>query len=370
MSVSKGQALDNPLARAPFPYFGGKLHCSRLVWDAMGDVDSYTEPFGGSLGVLLQRPHYPFVDGRFCRVEMVNDKDHFVSNFWRAVKADPDAVAYHVDNPVNERDLESRHYWLVTEGVVDLAKHAGDPEYYNAKIAGWWAWGLCNWIGTGWCSGTGRWQWDTSTGMWGKGDGGGVNRKIPHLENTGKGVSRQTKLPDSDQGVNRKIPWLGNQGRGISRVSVEDEYANPIAGPREFIIDWLRWLSNRLRFVRVIQGDWDRALSESALGGTTMKNYGIFLDPPYTVGDGDFYRDNDQDLANTVREWAIEQGKNPAYRIVFAGYDSEDHKFPEGWRKEHWKYKGGYSSDKKSAKETLWFSPGCLEDPNVEGSFF
>jgi hypothetical protein len=35
-----------------------------------------------------------------------------------------------------------------------------DPDYFDAKIAGWWCWGACAWIGTGWCSGEGPWNID------------------------------------------------------------------------------------------------------------------------------------------------------------------------------------------------------------------
>lgn len=351
--MSKGVAREDEFARAPFPYFGGKVHCSKLVWDAIGDVDSYTEPFGGSLGVLLQRPHYPF-EGRIGRVELVNDKDHFVSNFWRATKADPQSVAYYIDNPVHERDLESRHYWLVTEGIEDLRGKAGDPEYYNAKIAGWWAWGMCNWIGNGWCSDKGKWAWNAESGVWESVTNNGVTHQIPHLGNTGRGVTRG-------------MPHLSNTETGISKLvkqQTDPEYR--FADSREFAYDWIQWLSNRIRSVRVIQGEWDRALSESALGGITMKHFGIFLDPPYTVGVENVYRESGENgLAHSVREWAIERGKDERFRIVFAGYDAEGHLFPDTWRKEHWKFKGGYSGTKKELKETLWFSPGCLTETNL-----
>ena len=45
-----------PPLPAPFPWFGGKRRVSSLVWDAIGPVDNYIEPFAGSLAVLLRRP--------------------------------------------------------------------------------------------------------------------------------------------------------------------------------------------------------------------------------------------------------------------------------------------------------------------------
>lgn len=37
--------------RAPFPYFGGKRRAASLVWEAIGNVDHYVEPFCGSAAV-------------------------------------------------------------------------------------------------------------------------------------------------------------------------------------------------------------------------------------------------------------------------------------------------------------------------------
>ena len=43
--------------KAPFPYFGGKSRAAPLIWEALGDVPNYVEPFFGSWRVLLGRPH-------------------------------------------------------------------------------------------------------------------------------------------------------------------------------------------------------------------------------------------------------------------------------------------------------------------------
>jgi hypothetical protein len=53
---------------------------------------------------------------------------------------------------VNEADLHARHRWLVDAAPALLEKLIADPEYFDAKIAGWWVWGICTWIGNGWCS--------------------------------------------------------------------------------------------------------------------------------------------------------------------------------------------------------------------------
>lgn len=131
--------------RAPFPWFGGKRRVADVVWRAFGpDCPNYIEPFAGSLAVLLARP------GGAGKIETVNDRDRYLANFWRAVSADPEAVARWADWPVNEADLHARHKWLVNQAQFRERMHT-DPDFFDVKIAGWWVWGLCQWIGGGWC---------------------------------------------------------------------------------------------------------------------------------------------------------------------------------------------------------------------------
>lgn len=139
--------MKAPKLKAPMPYFGGKSRVATLVWDRLGDVDNFIEPFSGSAAVLLGRPHAP-------RIETINDADTMVANFWRATSRDPEAVAEFADWPVNEADLHARHRWLVLskEAAAFRQRMRTDPEYFSPSIAGWWVWGSCCWIGGGWCS--------------------------------------------------------------------------------------------------------------------------------------------------------------------------------------------------------------------------
>ncbi len=116
---------------APFPYFGGKRKISQLVWERLGNVNNYVEPFAGSLAVLLGRPEYG-------TIETVNDINGWITNFWRAVKANPDAVVSICDWPVNELDLNSRHSWMIDQFPDLTKKLRADPEYFNPELAGWW----------------------------------------------------------------------------------------------------------------------------------------------------------------------------------------------------------------------------------------
>jgi site-specific DNA-adenine methylase len=313
--------------QAPFPYFGGKSRVAAEIWRRFGDVQNYVEPFFGSGAVLLARPQ------PFTGVETVNDADGFLVNFWRAIKAAPDEVAEWADWPVSEADLHARHYWLITEGKDRLARILGNPDAYDAKIAGWWVWGICCWIGSGWCSGNGPWQWTGEE--WVKNDAGwGISRQLPHLGNAGKGI-------------NRKLPQTGDQTR------------------RQWITDWFAALSARLRDVRITHGDWSRVLGYSVT--TRHGKTAVFLDPPYSNDEryAGIYAHDDGSVAAQARAWAIEASKHPDMLICLAGYDTE-HDMPGDWSVYRWKAQGGYAHQgngrgkQNAARETLWFSPACV----------
>ncbi len=318
--------MSNRLA-APFPYFGGKASAAPLVWQALGDVPSYVEPFVGSAAVLLARPG----DHRPVR-ETINDADGFLSNVWRALRAAPEEVAEWADYPVCERDLEARHAWLVTEGARRLAAIEGDPEAYDAQVAGWWIWGACAWIGSGWCSGAGPWRWDGAA--WVRGNAG--------------------------QGINRKLPHLGDAGRGINRQGVA-------------IRAWFAALAERLRKVVVCAGDWSRVVaSDTVLGITHCGSVGVFLDPPYggdrTMG---VYTHDCADVFGAVVAWCREHGRDGRKRIVLAGYagDGGEALLPLGWRECSAIPKrngAGYANRTGAAgnganrqRERLYLSPAC-----------
>ena len=69
------------------------------------------------------------------------------------LRADPEAVAYWAAWPTIHQDLTARHTWLRQWRVEHGGKVETDPDFYDVKVAGWWVWGLSNWIGGGWCSG-------------------------------------------------------------------------------------------------------------------------------------------------------------------------------------------------------------------------
>jgi site-specific DNA-adenine methylase len=337
--------------KAPFPWFGGKSGACEVVWQAFGDVQNYVEPFAGSAAMLLGAP-----EGK--RIETINDADGFVSNFWRAIHADPEAVAHHADWPCNENDLFSRHSWLVrhAQGLTD--KLHADPDYFDAKIAGWWCWGACNWIGSGWCGGEGPWVHDGEKLV--------DRRKLPHLGDAGQGINRQLPhLGNAGQGINRQLPHLGNAGRGINRKL--PHLGN--AGRGQFIYTWFATLHDRLRDVRVTCGDWSRVVKDSV----TVRHglTGVFLDPPYFKGAMDYAAGGvGTNLPAEVQAWCAANGDNAKLRIVICGHAGEhDALLSKGWTERKWAARKGYATTDEavanSASETIWCSPHCIAEVNA-----
>lgn len=117
----------------PFPWFGGKAQAAETVWGRLGQVGAYYEPFAGGLAVLLGRPN-PVGN------EYVGDADAFVANFWRAMAADPTEVRRHVRWPMIEHDFHARARWLNGDGAAIVEQVLTDPAWFDARIAGWWAW--------------------------------------------------------------------------------------------------------------------------------------------------------------------------------------------------------------------------------------
>lgn len=197
---------------APFQYFGGKRTVAAAVWQRFGRPKQFIEPFCGSAAVLLAAP-------AAASLEVVGDTSGFIANFWRATVAQPGAVAQWADYPVSHIDLGARHQWLMDQrgALADGLRDANWPG--DAKVAGWWLWGQCAWIGSGWCEWSG---------------------KVPHVSDAGRD------------------PAMWTSGGETARR-------------------WLRQLAARMERVRVVHGDWTRCLNHHFGGAQTA----VFLDPPY-----------------------------------------------------------------------------------------
>ena len=296
------------ILRAPFPAFGSKRHAAALIWQALGDVGSYCEPFCFSAATLLARP------GGAGRIETINDISGHVANFWRAVREKPEEVARHLDYPVIETDLHARHRWLVAHHDELRAGLDGDPDWCDPKAAGWWAWGASASI-AGWCAGPVK---------------------------------------------GSRLPALGETGRAVHAIAAE---------PTRL---WIERLAARLRRVRVCCGDFSRVLSPAALAvsGAAKESttVGVMLDPPYAVGSHLYGSEGHASVAAEAATWAAQAAtEHPDWRIVFCGHEGEHDAVLQGWRIVAWDpSKAGFNSGGYGRKngnpqrERLWLSPACL----------
>lgn len=306
--------------KPPFPWFGGKRRVADVVWSRFGNVRNYVEPFFGGGAVLLGRPAALRSANNY---ETINDADGFVANFWRAAKYAPDDVEQWASWPNFENDLHARHIWLLGHKPTLAERLEGDPDFYDAKIAGWWLWGVNHWFGSPFCLGGGPWH-----------SVDGIAVKIP------PGDERRTNL-----GSSRQRP-------GIKHTPVYSIIA----------------LSDRLSTANVCSGDWSRVVT-SSVTTRTAPPCGVFLDPPYADTAGrteSIYSTDSLSVAHDVRRWAIEHGDDERFRIALCGYDGE-HEMPSTWEVYSWRsvsmlYGNKLDGDGRvnKSRERIWFSPHCL----------
>jgi hypothetical protein len=307
--------------RAPYPYFGGKRDVVDLVWARLGKPKQYIEPFCGSAAMLLGAPHT-------ASLEVVNDMNGFIANFWRATKHQPGEVAWWADYPVSHVDLGARHVWLM-EQRTRIGDELQDPNSPgDSKVAGWWLWGQCCWIGSGWA------DWFKADPPHRQCDDGSIGTgQIPYMSGAGMGI----------QAIG-KIPHTSDAGRGDLLTS---------AGRTAW--EWLHRLANRLERVRVLHGTWDRCLNHRYGDLDTA----VFLDPPYRGYDSLY---GSAGVSDQVEAWAKE---NANIRIALCGHVG-DYKSLDGWDAVRWtRSKTTYGGNKTTDKEAIWFSPACLKPVDV-----
>lgn len=330
--------------RLPFPYFGGKSRVADVVWRRFGRVSHYIEPFCGGCGVLLGRD-VPNGD------ETINDACGFITNFWRAAKYAPHAVADYCDWPVSEADLHARHKWLLGQAEEVTRRLMEDPKWHDPKVAGWWCWGQSIWIGSGWCSE------ESLTGTWTDGDL--PDDAMPSPDSTPGDRIKQHPTPGNAGGTHRKKPNLGRQN-GVHR-RIPHLYGTRGVHHRqeeERLYEYFKALAERLRRVRILCGDWRRVLTRAVVKGRDRQT-GIFLDPPYTKRAkrrSGLYRKDDEGVGDEVFKWAVQNGMDMNLRIAVCGYEGE-YDFPKGWTEYAWK-SVGYGKNRD--RERVWFSPYCL----------
>jgi DNA adenine methylase len=302
----------------PFTYFGSKSSIADEIWNIVGNVDTYIEPFCGSAAVLLGRPN---IQPDTYYHEIINDCNGFITNFFRAVKEAPSEVAKWADYPSSELDLHARCGWMLNR-EERLVWCLEDPDFYDPKIAGWWIWGASIWLGSGYMEiGTGSCY---SNGA--------------HLLKGEKssGFSRQRQVLQPVKLRSKKIREIGIENYIIS-------------------------ISNRLKYVTVMCGDWERAVCNGALFGNKNTKRFIFLDPPYDISTGRYkrlYNNNDGSVAHDVRKWCLDHQNDENTIIALCGYDEHDGLMNDTWNKLEWAGPKGMAATKNENrhKEIIYFN--------------
>jgi len=272
-----------------------------MVWQRFGRVKVYIEPFFGSGAVFINCPY----DNQRA---IINDLDGYVVNFWRAIKLEPDVVYEWSQWLASELDLVARQRWMMKNKDDFLGHMRNDPNYYDLKVAGWWAWGMSTWIGAGWCE---------------------------------------------EQVGDNRLPACGT-GAGVHS--------------QRCTIAFFRALAEKFKRTIILCGSWNRCVSHAITAH--YPNSGIFLDPPYSPNECDpnTYRiKGNNDVAVECREWCLEHGTNRDLRIALCGYEGE-HEMPDDWECLAWKSHGGMGAARarssgrytNNVRERIWFSPGCL----------
>lgn len=301
-----------------------------MVWERLGRPSVYVEPFCGSCSVLFWNED-PI--GR----EIVCDTDGGICNFLRAVRYDPDEVAWYADWPTVHDDLVARHAWLTKWVSAYGGRLREDANYFNVKAAGWWVWGIALHIGGGWC------QPEHAGTEWDRG-------QIPYVSSKpgGKGVGAQR--------INRvlDVPTL---------ATASDRRTRPD------LVEWFRAIADRLHGVVILNRPWRSALTNTLIQNTATSprsaTLGVFMDPPYLTTERakDLYHSDtlgESDRAAVESwQWAVEHGGE--HRIAYCCHLG-DFDPPEGWDLVAMPFKGIKDPARRAARQDcIMFSPACLE---------
>jgi DNA adenine methylase len=286
------------MLKAPFPYFGGKSRVAAEVWSRFGDVRNYVEPFFGSGAVLLGRP-LPF-DG----VETVNDMDGVLVNFWRALKADPHAVAEIARHQASEIDLTARHNWVFENKARVLAMQR-DPCFFDVQAAAYW------------------------------------------LYSRSAAVSTRGLFAEK---IGSRRPRTRPNGIFCDMAGLSQR---------------LTALRDRLESVHVLCGEWHRVVTDACLLSAGFPA-AVFLDPPYQSSEVNVgIYEHFSDVLGDVVSWCHANGNDSRLRIALCAYEGIE--MPADWDCHQWSSYGGHSIVRSRGsfnrhRERIWFSPHCLSE--------
>jgi site-specific DNA-adenine methylase len=282
-----------------FPYIGKKLLIAKKIWRLFGNVDIYIEPLCGSSSVFLGRP-----TRKNNAIEIINDNNGLVANFWRAMKYDAQGVAQLCDEPMSELDYHARWKYIKDRATPELVELLNsDPEFYDTKIAGYW----------GYC----------------------MNSSI---------MNHTSKLT-----TNAKNPPKMNSKPALGKRNLSSEDSTRIQQSSAAI-------QARIRKTRIACGDWKRVLTPNITQNSVGdKSVGIYFDPPYL--NKEHLYNSKADISGDVRKWCIENYCE-RFKIIISGYEKEhDELLKYGWHKKLGKSVMSGMMSRRKNLERLWCSP-------------
>lgn len=160
---------------------------------------------------------------------------------------------------------------------------------------------------------------------------------------------------------------------GTREPGVGEPEFHPMTMPD--LLRWFRFLSARLRHVRILNGDWRRACTNGAMKNLSVRQghgvCGVFVDPPYSLSERRevYAEEGEAGVAQACKEWAASVDEDPQLRIVLAGFDTEHADLEaRGWSVREWFRSGflkggmgtvGGKDSHQQRRERLWLSPSC-----------
>ena len=107
--------------RSPIPWIGGKYYSAARILQAFPapqNYNSYVEPFGGAAHVLFRKP-------KFHHVEVYNDANGDLTNFWMTCRDNPEELQAKIDSLPYSRQLHDNwHQHLFSDPSLDDLERA------------------------------------------------------------------------------------------------------------------------------------------------------------------------------------------------------------------------------------------------------
>lgn len=322
-----------------YTYMGSKRSQLTNILDILGDdISTLIEPFAGTACVSINRP-------KSVKNCYINDYDCHVANVLRSVMYYPDDLIKAAARPRIELDMHQTHDYLVNGKVKIREALLSSNRGCIPEMAGWWVWGLNNWIGSGWCCENGYTKYLI------KPDEVAIKNKdldqfLGNKITTGRGK------PCHGNNLTEQLPKATWRIKPSDSNKLTEQLSQ--SERVDHITNMVYAIYNSLRDCRVLYGDFARVLTKSYIEGPRT---GVFLDPPYRSCDKMDYGTDGKDLEVFTRayNWFIDHRNDPKLRIVFCcqSGDLEGLEVPDDIGRISWSRNSGYAKgDQKSLRKT------------------